>query len=118
MNNRWKVYMKVVSLEGILNHPMMAALTQTETNKKKLMTILQVRVDFTRLSECLAGSVNFAFILLILLMGARCGHKKLLPNWHLFQRPHEICLETEKDLLASVNFISLHEDSFYFLRFT
>ena len=45
MNNRWKVYMKVVSLEDILNHPMMAALTQTETNKKKLMTILKVCVD-------------------------------------------------------------------------
>ena len=72
----------------------------------------------TRLSEFLGGSINFAFILLILLMGARCGHKKLLPNWHLFQRPHEICLETEKNLLASVNSISLHEDSFYFLRFT
>ena len=72
----------------------------------------------TRLSEFLGGSINFAFILLILLMGARCGHKNLLANWHLFQRPHEICLETEKNLLASVNSISLHEDSFYFLRFT
>ena len=72
----------------------------------------------TRLSEFLGGSINFAFILLILLMGARCGHKNLLLNWHLFQRPHEICLETKKDLLASVNSISVHEDSFYFLRFT
>ena len=86
---------------------------QEETNDHPAGTC-----SLTRLSEFLGGSINFAFILLILLMGARCGHKNLLANWHLFQRPHEICLETEKNLLASVNSISLHEDSFYFLRFT
>ena len=59
MNNRWKVHMKVVSLEDILNHPAMAALTHTETNKNILMTILQVRVDSL-------GQVNFSVVLLTL----------------------------------------------------
>ena len=85
---------------------------QEQTNDHPLGTC-----RLTRLSEFLGGSINFAFVLLILLMGARCGHNNLLPNWHLFQRPHEVCLETEKDSLASVNSISLHVDSCYFLRF-
>ena len=43
MNSRGKVHMKIVSLENILNFPMIAALFQTKTNKKETLTIVQVQ---------------------------------------------------------------------------